>query len=79
MSKLLLNAARHLAEDRNFSPIYDTNEMFDSPVVLASQRDTFESLHLLSSLANSSDPALISVQRVVDWLGKKSKAATGAR
>lgn len=73
--KTLLNAARYLVKEHGFTPITLDEPMFDDPIVLASQRDTFDALHILASVANSTDATYISVRRVTDWLGEKSRAA----
>jgi hypothetical protein len=71
----LLNAARYLAKEHGFTPEYVDSLMFPDPVVLASQRDTFQALHILACAATGCDPVYVSVRRVTDWLGRKSKAA----
>lgn len=71
----LLNAAKYLAKEYGFAPIYNDDEMFDAPLVASSQRNTFDALHLLACAANGSNPSFVSVQRVTDWLGQKAKSA----
>ena len=71
----LLNAAKYLANDRGFAPVYNDEPMFDEPIVPASQGDLFSALHLLTCIANGTDPAYVSVKRVTDWLDSKARAA----
>jgi hypothetical protein len=75
----LLSAAKYLVKTYGFTPIYDDEPMFSDPVVLASQQETFAALHILASIATDSDTRFISVKRVMNWLGQKSKAANAAR
>lgn len=71
----LLNAAKYIAKDRGFSPVYNDEPMFDDPIVPASQGEAFSTLHLLLCLAHGTDPAYVSVKRVTDWLNSKAKSA----
>lgn len=73
----LLNAAKYLAKEHGFTPVYTNDPLFDAPLVLASQRNTFDSIHLLSCLANDTDVTYVSTRRVTDWLGEKAYAASG--
>lgn len=74
MNNTLLSVAKYLVKEYGFTPKYVDDLMFPDPIVLASQRDTFHALHLLSSVANGTDPSLISVRRVTNWLAQ-SRAA----
>lgn len=71
----LLSAAKYLAKTYGFTPIYTADPAFTAPIVLASQRDTFDAIHLLSCLADGHNPAFINVQHATDWLNQTSKAA----
>jgi hypothetical protein len=71
----LLSAARYLAQTHGFQPIYSDDPMFDAPVVLASQRDTFDAIHILSCLADGSDIRFVNVKHATDWLNQTAKAA----
>jgi hypothetical protein len=71
----LLSAAKYLAKTHGFAPIYSDDPMFDAPIVLASQRDTFDAIHILSCLADGSDIRLVNVKHATDWLNQTAKAA----
>jgi len=75
----LLNAAKYLAKEYGFAPIYLDNPIFQDPIILASQGELFESLHILMCAATGADPAYVNVRRVVDWVSQavdwKSMAA----
>lgn len=49
--------------------------MFDAPIVLASQRDTFDAIHILSCMADGHDIRFVNVKHVTDWLNQTAKAA----
>jgi hypothetical protein len=69
MNKTLLNAAKYIAKSRGFAVEYTGDPMFDSPLVSFVHQDTFAALHLLSCVATDSDPTLVCVRRVEDFLG----------
>jgi len=71
----LLSAAKYLAKTHGFTPIYTDDPMFDAPIVLASQRDTFDAIHILSCVAEGRNPILVNAQRVTDWLNQTARAA----
>jgi len=66
----LLNAAKYLAKEYEFAPIYLDNPIFQDPIILASQSELFMSLHILMCAATGEDPTYISVRRVVDWVNQ---------
>ena len=62
----------------NLNPIYLDDAMFPDPIILASEGELFQSLHIQMCAEAGADPAFISVRRVVDWLNNatpKTKAA----
>lgn len=71
----LLSAAKYLVNQYGFTPIYNDDSFFSDPMVLASQSETFQALHIMASAANGTDPAFVSVKRVTAWLGQKAYAA----
>ena len=75
----LLNAAKYLVREHGFTPIYLDDPMFQDPIILASQSQLFEALHILMCAATGEDPTYISARRVVDWVAQavdwKSRAA----
>lgn len=71
----LLSAAKYLAKTHGFTPIYTDDPMFDAPIVLASQRDTFDAIHILSCMADGHDIRFVNVQHATDWLNQTAKAA----
>jgi len=71
MNKTLLDAAKYIAESRGFNVERTGDLMFDSPLVSLTHQDTFAALHLLTCAATDSDPALVSVERVEDFLDTK--------
>jgi len=64
----LHNAARYLVREYGFTPIYTDDPMFQDPIILASQSELFETLHVLMCTATGQDPTYVSVRRVVDWV-----------
>jgi len=71
----LLNAAKYLAKEYGFAPIYLDEPMFPDPIIPASQSSLFEALHILLCAETGADPTYISVRRVVDWMAQASMAA----
>ena len=74
---MLLNAAKYLAKEYGFAPVYLDEPMFPDPVIPASQSGLFEALHILLCAETGADPAYISTRHVVNWVVQKSMAAHG--
>ena len=71
----LLSAAKYLAKTHGFTPIYTDDPAFDAPIVLASQRDTFDAIHILSCMADGHNVKYVNVKHATDWLNQTAKAA----
>ena len=74
----LLNAAKYLAKEHGFAPIYLNEPMFPDPIVSAEQSSLFEALHILMCADLELDPAYVSVRRVVDWVGVPAQRSMAA-
>lgn len=59
-------------------PIYLDDATSPEPIILASEAELFQSLHLQMCAETGADSAYISVRRVVDWLNTRKARAANA-